>query len=417
MKQFLLALLLLILLVSCKNGTHQKPSEIDIQKDSLTTEIDSLMQKGIFNGFAVSIVDEKETLYQKGFGFADIEAQKPYTDATIQNIGSISKTLVGIALLKAQELGKLTLDDSISNYLPFKVVNPHFPNSEITIRQLVTHTSSIVDSDFYLTKNYYLKENQDLAGVNLLFDEMQMFNPADSIVTLETFLKNTLVENGKWNTHETYSKNKPGAIYEYSNTGTALAAFVLEKATGEPFDAFTEKYILEPLKMEASGWHFKDVDFSKHSKLYDDPKTVLPFYSLVTYPDGNFITSVNDLSIYLNELIKGYNGNGTILNKDSYKEFYRPQLEAHNFTERNERNPYNESYNVGIFMGFGYSGYIGHTGGDPGTASMLFFNPKNNIGRILIVNTSFSGKEGSRAFFGIWDALEKYQDKLHFQKQ
>ena len=412
MKQLPLALLLLIFFVSCKNGNHPNPSNSNPQKDSLTVKIDSLMQQGIFNGVSLAIVDEKGGRYQRGFGFADIEAQKPYTDATIQNIGSISKTLVGIALLKAQELGKLSLDDSISNYLPFKVVNPHFPNSEITLRQLATHTSSIVDTDFYLTKNYYLKENQDLEGVSLLFDEMQMFNPADSIVTLETFLKNTLVDNGKWNTPETYSRNKPGAIYEYSNTGTALAAFVLEKATGEPFDAFTKKYILNPLKMDASGWHFRDVDFSKHSKLYADPKTVLPFYSLVTYPDGNFITSANDLSLYLTELIKGYNGNGTILSNASYKEFYRPQLEADNFTERNERNPYNESYNVGIFMGFGYSGYIGHTGGDPGTASMLFFDPKTNVGRIIIVNTSFSGKEGSRAFFGIWDALEQYQDKV-----
>jgi CubicO group peptidase (beta-lactamase class C family) len=69
---------------------------------------------------------------------------------------------VGIALLKAQELGKLNLDDPIQKYLPFKVVNPNFSQIPITIRHLATHTSSILDNEFYLSKNYFLKPNQNL---------------------------------------------------------------------------------------------------------------------------------------------------------------------------------------------------------------------------------------------------------------
>jgi CubicO group peptidase (beta-lactamase class C family) len=405
-------IIFLISLISCENGiqTHQK--EIEKQKDSLTAEIKNTSKNGIFNGFAVSIVNDKGTLYQKGFGFSDFENQKEYADSTIQNIGSISKTFVGIALLKAQELGKLKLDDPINKFLPFKVFNPNFPTVEITIRHLATHTSSIADNDYYLTKDYYLKENQDLKGLKLVFDEMQVFNPSDSIVSMEFFLENLLEKKGKWNTKEIYLKNKPGEIYEYSNIGTTLAAFVIEKATGEKFDEFTAKHILRPLKMNASGWHFKDVNFNNYSKLYENPKTVLPFYEMISYPDGNFITSINDLSLYLTELIKGYNGNGTILSKESFKEYYRPQLEAKNFIDRNDKNPYSESYNVGIFMGFGYTGFIGHTGGDPGVGSIMFFDPKNNIGRILIINTSFSDKTGNDTFYGIWDKLEKYQAKL-----
>jgi len=110
-------------------------------------------------------------------------------------------------LLKAQELGKLKLDDPINKYLPFKVVNPNFPNIEITIRHLATHTSSIVDNNFYLSKNYFLKENQDLNGRHLVFDETQVFNPKDSIVSMEMFLNNLLTEKGKWKTKEIYTKN------------------------------------------------------------------------------------------------------------------------------------------------------------------------------------------------------------------
>jgi len=412
MPRLILITILLFTLTSCKNRSQKEITETKKQKDSLTTEIKDISKNGIFNGFAVSIVNDKGTLYQKGFGFSDIKTQKLYTDSTIQNIGSISKTFVGLALLKAQELGKLKLDDPINKYLPFKVVNPNFPNNDITIRHLANHTSSIIDNEFYLTKNYFLKENQDLNGMSLVFDQTQVFNPKESVVSMEMFLFNLLTEKGKWNTKEIYAKNKPGDIYEYSNIGTTLAALVIEKATGETFDNYTTKHLMKPLKMNASGWHFEDVNFANYSRLYENPKTVLPFYSMVSYPDGNFITSINDLSLYLTELIKGYNGNGTILSKESFQEYFRPQLEAKNFIDRNDKNPFSESYNVGIFMGFGYTGYIGHTGGDPGVGSIMFFDPKNNIGRILIINTSFSDKIGNDTFYGIWDKLEKYQTKL-----
>lgn len=162
-----------------------------------------------------------------------------------------------MALLKAQELGKLKLDDPFNKYLPFKVVNPKFPKNEITIRHLANHTSSIIDNEFYLTKNYFLKENQDLNGMNLVFDETQVFNPKDSVVFMKMFLSNLLTEKGKWNTQDIYSKNKPRDIYEYSNIGTTLAVFVVEKATSETFDKFTTQHILKPLKMNASGWLLK----------------------------------------------------------------------------------------------------------------------------------------------------------------
>jgi CubicO group peptidase (beta-lactamase class C family) len=133
---------------------------------------------------------------------------------------------------------------------------------------------------------------------------------------------------------------------------------------------------------------------------------------MITFPDGGFITSVSDLSRFLTELIKGYNGSGTILSKKSYQEYFLPQLSVSNFIDRNERNPYSESYNVGIFVGYGYTGYIGHTGGDPGVLSMMFFDPKTNIGRIMIFNTNFSDKKGNDAFYEIWNLLEKYKPKL-----
>ncbi|RXM53535.1 MULTISPECIES: serine hydrolase domain-containing protein [unclassified Chryseobacterium] len=371
MRKKLIFFMTSISLISCQTMKNNSSSASHKINDSLDLEINKIYQQENFNGFSVSIVNDESTLYQKGFGFSDVKEKKPYTENTIQNIASVSKTLVGIALLKAQELGKLNLDDPIQKYLPFKISNPKFPQIPITVRQLATHTSSILDNEFYLSKNYFLKPSQNLTGLKLNFDDEQVFNPSDSTITMSVFLENVLSEQGKWNANS-FSAHKPGEIYEYSNVGTALAAFIVERVTGQEFSAFTKEYILKPLQMKDSGWKFEEIQFSKFSRLYENPKTVLPYYLSATYPDGGFITSIHDLSKYLTELIKGYNGKGTILNQKSYKEYFTPQLSAVNFTERNTQNPYSESYNVGIFMGFGYTGYVGHTGGDPGVMSMMF---------------------------------------------
>ncbi len=380
--------------------------------DSLTMELEQVWQQAHFNGFSVAVVNEKGMLYQKGFGVADIASQKKYTQKTIQPIASVSKTLVGVALMKAQELGMLKLDDPINKYLPFTVANPYFPDAPISIRHLANHTSSIADNQYYLTKNYYLTPGQETKGMSMVFDDTQVFNPYDSLVSLEAFLRNTLAANGKWNTKDGFLQHKPGALYEYSNTATSLAAYIVQRASGMDFSDFTHKHILAPLGMKASGWHFGEVRLSNHSTLYENPKAPLPFYTTASYPDGGFITSAHDLALFLTELIKGYNGKAKLLSKQGYEELFRPQLSGNNFTNRNDSNPYSESYNVSIFMGFGYTGYIGHTGGDPGVVSIMFFNPETNIGRLLILNTSISDKAGNDAFYKIWDLMDKYSNGL-----
>jgi CubicO group peptidase (beta-lactamase class C family) len=378
--------------------------------DSITPVLDSIQKLGHINGFAVAVVNHEKTLYQHGFGFFNTETKEKYSDSTIQNIASISKTFIGISLLKAQELGRLHLDDPINMYLPFKVKNPYFPDKKITIRQLATHTSSIVDTDYYYEKSYVLKENQDYSQESLQQFGLPL-NPPEDRVSMEEFLRNVLSTNGKWSPNESFSKYKPGEKYNYSNVGATLAALIVEIVMEEPYTVFTKNQILKPLGMKSSGWSFDAINMKNHTKLYVNPETKIPFYSLVTYPDGGLITSVNDLGKYLTELIKGQSGEGTLLSKDSYKELFRKQLTDSNFLERNAQNDFNEDYNSGIFMGFTPKNYIGHTGSDPGVVTFLFFDPNTHIGRILFVNTELSDLEAKKEFQAIWKILLEYPIK------
>ena len=412
----ILLLLVFVSFYSCKQkATADKEYDRETAiKDSLASVLNEVYKNGNFAGFGVAIANANGVLYSGGVGYANAETKEKYTQNTLQPIASVSKTFIGVALMKAQEIGKLKLDDPINKYLPFKVVNPAFPDVPITIRHLATHTSSIADTDFYLQKAWVLMDN---VPVNGKFNYPQQFNLPSSKIAMKVFLRKILVNGEEWYSKEGFLKHKPGAYYEYSNIGATLAAFIIEKAAGERYDAFTAKYILKPLHMDSSGWSYKDIDVSKRSALYEKPGKVLPFYELITYPDGGFITSAEDMGKYLCELIKGFDGTGTLLKKESYKELFRQQLNENNFSERNEQNPYNEEYNTGLFMGFSYKGYVGHTGGDAGVVSMLFFDPKTKTGRFLMLNTSFSTKEGNDQFYRIWDILGDYSEKLSVKKK
>ncbi|WP_347922843.1 serine hydrolase domain-containing protein [Pontimicrobium sp. SW4] len=378
-------------------------------KESITKklieDLEQIYSQDYINGFSVAIVNEEETLFEKGFGYSNRKLNKKYTKNTIQNIASISKTFIGIALLKAQELNKLNLDDPINKYLPFNVVNPYFPNTPITIRQLATHTSSIKDPSRYEKNGYILKDkNNGEAKVN------SNFRSPDEMITQSVFLKNILNEKGKWYKKSNFLKAKPGMLFEYSNVAASLAAFVLENATGKSFNEFTKTYIFEPLEMSDTGWSFHEVDFSNYSNLYANKETQLAFYHLVTYPDGGLITSSSDLGKYLSELISGYSAKGKILTTESYIELFKPYLTDKHYKERND-SLYNDEYNMGIFIGISAQGQIGHTGGDPGVATFMFFNSKTKVGKILIVNTELK-KKGVKEFVDIWKTLEKYENRL-----
>ena len=411
MTKLALIVFLSFLFASCSTAPKQHSDEYIKTQNELTAKLTEKSKTVSFNGFGVALVNDKEVLYQNGFGFSEVEKNKRYTENTVQNIASVSKTFIGLAILKAQELGKLKLDDPINKYLPFKVVNPLFPDVPITIRHLVTHTSSITDTKEYLARNVILKDTINLAH-NLKIDiSPTKFNPTSAKISIEVFLKNLLDTNGKWYLKEGFLKNKPGKIYEYSNVGATLAALVLEKATGTTYHKFTTAYILKPLKMNSSGWSFNTIDFSRYSRTYQNKQTPYPYYSLVGYPDGGMLTTSSDMSKYISELMKAYFGNGTLLSKESYKQYFTPQLKEENFIDR-ATSEFSDEYNQGITIGFGSTGNFGHTGGDPGMFSVIWFNKDTKIGRYFIINTDWDNKKSGKDQKAIYDLLDEYSEKL-----
>jgi len=376
----------------------------------LTDRLNEINKEGFISGFGVTVIDREGLRYAKGFGFADINNRQSYTTSTLQNIGSVSKTLIGIALMKAQEQGKLKLDDPINKYLPFDIDNPKYPNARITIRHLATHTSTIEDTNYYDGKAYVIlnKSELDKPVVKTLGES---FQTKETRVSIPDFFKNLLTPGGIWYKKKNFLKKKPGTTYEYSNVGATMAAYIIERATGVPYDNYTTEHILKPLGMQSSGWFFDTIDMNNHSLLYTGEKMVVPFYTLVTYPDGGLISSLDDMGKYLTELNNAFIGKGTLLSKESYTELFTEQLKAENFSNRgDDSNPLDDEYNTGIFMGFTPTGNLGHTGSDPGVFTYMFFNPKTGIGRILFANTNINRESWEKQINPISKALIQYEE-------
>lgn len=405
----LLLLFLALSFLACKKqkSAHDNVAAIH-RTDSLTNTLYDFYKQGHFNGFSVAISDTNGTLYSKGFGLADRAAKVPYTQQTAQTIGSVSKTFIGIALLKAQEMGKLNLDDDASRYLPFLFRNPRFPDTKITLRHIATHTSGINDTDVYLQRNYILYGTEKSA-----YDGDEVMNTPDKAVPLPVFLGDVLFPGGKYYTADTWGNYKSGEHFAYSNFGAAVAAYIIEGATGIKYDAFVEQYIFQPIKMNNTHFNTKPEVAERMSVLYADSVTAIKPYWLITYPDGGVASTAHDMGKYLSELLKGYNGKGTLLKPESYKQYFKAYLSDAHFEEpRSTKNPYSDEYNSGLFIAHTPVGYIGHTGGDPGVASIMYFDPKLGKGCYIMVNTGINNKAGIKTFYGIYDALVKYAAKL-----
>lgn len=377
--------IILISIVSLHETKSQNITENSIEKVILKK-----MNKAGIVGIGAAIIIDKKLVWSKGFGYADKENKKPFTTNTIMNIGSIPKNVTGACIMKAVEQGKLSLDEDINTYLPFKLVNPYYPDDKITLRNLATHTSSLADRHpFYGdTYNYTGKPDEELGS----------------------FLKNYFDPNGKYYSKENFLNNKPGTYYQYSNIPAALAGYIVEIATKKKLQEYGKQVIFKPLKMKNTAWALSEINLAKHSKLYEkkgDTLKNIPLYTFPTYPEGGIRTSVSDLSKYFTAILNnGKFKDVKILEKESVLKMKAFQFNASNKPE----NVNLAKLNSGIFWSTKLGATrIGHNGSDPGVRTFMLSDLTEEIAVVMFLNTSLSD-EGIA--FDIYDELYKYGKEL-----
>lgn len=360
---------------------------------SIDTFIENKMLETGIVGIGASIIVDKKVVWSNGYGFADRENKIPFTPSTIMNVASIAKTFTGVCIMKAVEEGKVSLDEDINNYLPFKVINPNYPNDKITLRHLATHTSGLTDRNpFYGDSTYYYGGRKP--------------------EQLGKFLKDYFVQGGKHYSKDNFLNAKPGTSRDYSNIGAGLAGYIIEVRTGKTLNAYAKKHIFKPLKMQNSGWALNEINITKHTKLYEkkgDSIVPIQLYEMTTYPDGGIRTSVDELSKFFICLLNdGKYKKTRILKSETAKEMLRFQ-----YTETNKPENVNiKKLNQGIFWATKLGATrIGHNGSDRGVRTFMLSDLNKEFAVIVFFNTKLDEKD-ERIYFDIYEELYKYAKEL-----
>ena len=375
-----MAAMLVAMLVSNWAGAADAPAGIDAR-------IQARMAEAGLVGVGAAVIIDRKVGWSKGYGFADKQRGVPFTPDTVMAIGSISKTFTGVAMMQAVQDGRLSLDEDINRYLPFKVVHPAFPEARITLRQLATHTSGITDRWAVYERLYHWG--------------------SDAPETLGDFLPGYLAVGGKDYAPENFVPHAPGTHRDYSNIGAALAGYIVERAVGEPLNIYTRRTLFAPLRMARSGWLLSEVPADAHATLYvaqDGFSIPLPPYGLTTYPDGGVRTSVAELSRFFIALLGGGQYEGArILQPASAAEMTRLQYTAAN----KPGNIVLAEKNSGLFWATKYDGrFVGHGGSDPGVRTEMLATPEGDVAVVLFTNTSLPERDGkvyAELFKDVWE--------------
>ncbi len=366
--------------------------------ENLSKELSKLYDNSGLSGFAVSIVTGDSVLYKKSFGFEDIEAQKLFNNEQRLYIASISKTFIGIGLMKLMENGDLELSTPVNTILPFQVINPHFIDTEITIEHLARHTSSILYDDLE-TKSWYLDKEFDLDKRSIGSTAFKDFSAwaKNKPISLAAFLKECLTEEGEFYSASRFSKNKPGTSYEYSNLGAALAAYIIEIKTGVDYRDYIEEIVTKELGFGEDVW--RNVSIEKLPTSYFQEKIKVPIHAPILYPAGGMMLSCDELSSYLMEMIRGFNGNSLLLNPDSFQTMMNA--------------PEDQDGKSGIFWELN-GDKIGHNGGNYGVTVFMNFNKKTGIGKIFMTNiSSYKNDQLIKEMLSIWRKMAEYESLLN----
>jgi len=324
--------------------------------------LDRLMQEqmdeGHIAGAAVSVVKGGELLFARGYGLADVAGNKPVdAEITLFNIGSITKTFTFTAVMQLVEQGKLDLNADINTYLDFKI--PATYPEPITLAHLMSHSAGLDEFFFGTTAP-----------------------TAEEVLPLGEYLR----------THLPPRVRPPGVVSAYTNYGVALAGYIVERVSGQPYATYIEEHILKPLGMaHTSPWMILPESLSQDMSLtyvyadgtYHSVEDPFRFNHLA--PGGSIKSTAADMARFMIvHLQEGAYQDARILETETARLMHEqsftqdPRLRgwAYGFEELRAENPR----------------VIGHGGVTYHFYTQMYLVPEANLG-LFVANNSANGRK------------------------
>lgn len=399
MKRPVLAILLIILLFGSiitpvsgvildRNENILMRNQVDINDNlSFDRKIEFFMKLGHMPSLSACIVKNDSVVWSKSYGYYDLKNNKPASQDTVYMVASISKMFTAFAIMQLYEQGLLDLDDNISDYLPFHIANPNYPDVNVTFRMLLAHQSSLANPGFSLLLYFSI--------LGYSYDWLDEF----------------LMPGGLIYNPRNWKNVPPGEEHEYSSIGYVILGYIVEQISNQSFDEYCEQHIFEPLEMINTSFYLSDFDMDNIAIPYFwlvGKYLPLPLYEIRNNAAGGLKSTICDLSHFLIVHLNSGVYNGTRFLEDSTIELMQTiqyPNGSDGFAWKFVQYPDGKTYLI-------------HGGTIPGYRSRLSIYPPDSIGVIFSYN-QYHGIP-AREEFRLIGRLEKYAfdqvEKLLFEK-
>jgi CubicO group peptidase (beta-lactamase class C family) len=339
--------------------------------DELLAAINDVLEEHDTPGIAIAIANEDGPEYVGALGMADIESDRAADADTLFRIGSTSKMFVALSVLQLVEQGRLSFDDKLADLAPeIEFENPWEETHPVRLVHLLEHTTG--------------------------WDDIHLPEYAHNDPTPAT-----LKQGLDYHPHSRRSRWAPGTRMSYCNAGPPVAAYIVQKVTGQDFEAYVQQNFFEPLQMSDATYRLSESMQQRGATLYDNGAAE-NYWHILMRPSGSINASARDMA----QFVQLFLGRGTA----DGVQYVTPES-----LERMETPTTTNGARAGLEVGYGLNNYTSthehwtyqaHNGGVAGGLTEFAYLPDAGRGYAFMINSG-----SVEAYGDISDLIRNYQTR------
>lgn len=335
----------MILLCLCTNVNAQQKAWSELE-----TEIQALLNKHKVPAAAMAVISDTGILWQHAYGYKDLASQAALTENTVMRMGSISKMFIALGVMKLVEQQQIKLTDKLSSLAPeIQYKNPWQHTHPLRVADLLAHTTG-------WDGTHFVENAQNHKQPISTFDAVQ-FHP-----------------------HSRVSRWAPGTRTAYNNSAPVVAAYLIEKVSGQTFEDFIDSYFFTPLEMHHSDYFYTE-HYRNNAATQYVGKRVQEYKHFNNRAAGGLNSPLADMAKFARWLVAPEST--PILTHESIKAV--------------QTNQYSHAADQGLELTWGLgsqvfrkNGYVfyGHQGAVRGSSAIIAYQPQLKTAHLVLLNTN-----------------------------